>query len=254
MKVAILCGGKGMRMHELTEDIPKPLVNVGEKPMLWHILKTYSYYGFNDFILLLGYKGEKIKEYFVNYKWKNHSFSLDTSTEEICLMDKAEDWKITFLDTGLNTMTGSRIKRAQHLLNNEAFMLTYGDGLSDINIKKLLDFHKEKKRIATVTGIQKKSQYGTLIVKDDIAVSFNEKETNIGIINGGFFVFEPEVFNYLKDDTNTILEQEPLINLTKDNQLAVYMHNGFWTACDTYNDIVLVNNLCKENKDKWRVW
>ncbi|MDQ2087563.1 sugar phosphate nucleotidyltransferase [Herbivorax sp. ANBcel31] len=254
MKVVILCGGKGMRMHELTEDIPKPLVNVGQKPMLWHILKTYNYYGFNDFLLLLGYKGDKIKEYFVNYKWKNHSFSLDTAKDEMHMMDKAEDWKITFLDTGPNTMTGSRIKRAQHLLENETFMLTYGDGLSDINIHKLLKFHRAKKRVATVTGIEKKSQYGTLTVKDDIAISFNEKQTNIGVINGGFFVLEPEVFNYIKDDTNCAFEQDPLVNLALDNQLAVYMHNGFWTACDTYNDIVKINNLCNQNKAKWKVW
>ncbi|MFZ5989230.1 MAG: sugar phosphate nucleotidyltransferase [Bacillota bacterium] len=254
MKVVILCGGKGLRMHQLTEDVPKPLVNVGDKPMLWHILKTYNYYGFNDFILLLGYKGDKIKEYFVDYKWKNHSFLLDTSVEKMQTLDKTEDWKITFLDTGLNTMTGGRIKQAQHLLEDDTFMLTYGDGLSDINLQKLLDFHRAKKRIATVTGIEKKSQYGTLTIKDDIAVSFNEKETSIGIINGGFFVLEPEVFKYLKDDTNCIFEHEPLINLAKDNQLAVYMHHGFWTACDTYNDIVEVNSLCKEGKDKWRVW
>lgn len=254
MKVVILCGGKGMRMHQLTEDIPKPLVDIGGKPMLWHIMKTYKHYGFDDFVLLLGYKGEKIKEYFVNDKWKNHSFSIDTSTGKIDMLDKTEDWKITFLDTGINTMTGGRIKQAQHLLENNTFMLTYGDGLSDIDINKLIEFHKTKRKVATVTGIEKKSQYGTLTVQDDIAISFNEKETNIGIINGGFFVFEPEVFKYISDDDLCVFEKEPLEKLTRDNQLAVYNHKGFWSASDTYSDIVEVNTLCEQGKDKWKVW
>lgn len=253
MKVAILCGGKGMRMHQLTEDIPKPLVSVCGKPLLWHIMKTYKYYGFNEFILLLGYKGEKIKEYFVNDKWLHNSFTLDTRTGEINLLDKSEDWNITFLDTGANTMTGGRIKRAQHLLQEDVFMMTYGDGLSDINLAKLLEFHKSKGKLATVTGIKKKSQYGTLTVKNDVAASYNEKEKYIGIINGGFFVLEPGIFKYLTDDSECIFEKDPLVNLVKDNELAVYMHQGFWTACDTLSDIAAVSTLCEQGKDKWKV-
>ncbi|MCX7772660.1 MAG: sugar phosphate nucleotidyltransferase [Clostridia bacterium] len=254
MKVIILCGGKGLRMHELTEDMPKPLASVCGRPMLWHIMKAYKHYGFDDFILLLGYKGEKIKEYFMDYAWKQHSFTLDTREGTIRLLEDCEDWRVTFLDTGSDTMTGSRIKRAKELVGDETFMVTYGDGLSDINLHKLLAYHREKGRIATVTGIDKKTQYGTLLVEDGIATSFREKQSSSGIINGGFFVFEPAFFDYLTDDTTSVLEQEPLRQLAQDGQLAVYQHEGFWTACDTYNDIVQVNKLCGEGKSLWKVW
>ncbi|NLM74053.1 MAG: NTP transferase domain-containing protein [Clostridiaceae bacterium] len=254
MKVVILCGGRGLRMNELTEDIPKPLAPVCGKPMLWHIMKIYKHYGFDEFILLLGYKGDKIKEYFMDYKWKNHSFKLDTKANDIELLEESEDWNIVFLDTGIETMTGSRIKRAQKLIGNETFMFTYGDGLSDIDINKLLAYHREKGKLATVTGINKKTQYGTLKVEDGVAKSFREKQSSIGIINGGFFVFEPGVFDYLDDDTNCILEQGPLQNLASDGQLAVYMHNGFWAACDTYNDILKLNKESEGGTKLWKVW
>jgi len=254
MKVVILCGGRGLRMHEITEDIPKPLASICGKPMLWHIMKTYKEYDFDDFILLLGYKGDKIKEYFMDYSWRQHNFKLDTKKGALEYLERVEDWKITFIDTGLNTMTGSRIKRAREYIGDKTFMLTYGDGISDIDIRKLLAYHKEKGRIATVTGIDKKSQYGTLTVVDGIARSFCEKQSSQGIINGGFFVFEPEIFNYLNDDDNCVLEHEPMENLARDNQLAVYMHEGFWTAWDTYNDIVGINKLCDQGKDLWKVW
>jgi glucose-1-phosphate cytidylyltransferase len=254
MKVVILCGGKGLRMHELTEDMPKPMAMICGKPMLWHIMKTYKHYGFDEFILLLGYKGEKIKEYFMDYPWKQHSFRLETKKGSFELLQESEDWKITFLDTGLDTMTGSRIGRAREYIGNETFMATYGDGLADIDINKLLEYHREKGKLATVTGIDRKTQYGTLIVKDGIALSFREKQSSSGIINGGFFVFEPGFFDYLNHDTNCVLEQEPLQNLARDNQLAVYLHEGFWTACDTYSDIIQVNKLCEQRKDLWNVW
>lgn len=254
MKVVILCGGKGLRMHELTEDMPKPMALVCGKPMLWHIMKLYKHYGFDDFILLLGYKGERIKEYFMDYEWKQHSFRLDTQKGNLELLEKTEDWKITLLDTGVETMTGSRIKKAQEHIGNEPFMVTYGDGLSDIDLKKLLAFHHEKGLLATVTGIDKKTQYGTLTVENGVAKSFREKQSSSGIINGGFFVFEPGFFDYLTDDTNCILEQEPLRNLAYDGQLAVYPHEGFWTACDTYNDIIQINKLCDGGKELWKVW
>lgn len=254
MKVVILCGGKGLRMHELTGDVPKPMVAVGGMPMLEHIMKIYKHYGFDDFILLLGYKGFKIKEYFMDSNWKNNNFKLCTDENRIELLDKAEEWRITFLDTGLETMTGSRIKMAKPYIGDETFMATYGDGLSDIDLNALLEYHDEKERIATVTGILKKSQYGTLTVKDGIATSFEEKQSIEGIINGGFFVFEPEVFDYLDDPKNCVLEQGPLNRLAQDGQLAVYMHEGFWYACDTYYDICTVNSWIQEGKDAWRIW
>jgi glucose-1-phosphate cytidylyltransferase len=241
-------------MHELTEDMPKPMASICGKPMLWHIMKTYKHYGFDDFILLLGYKGEKIKEYFMDYAWKQHSFKIDTKSNSMEILQENEHWKITFLDTGLETMTGSRIKKAQKFIGNETFMVTYGDGLSDINLDKLLEFHREKGRVATVTGIDKKTQYGTLTVEKDIATSFREKQSSGGIINGGFFVFEPEFFDYLSDGDQCVLEQEPLRNLADNGQLAVYPHQGFWTACDTYNDIIQVNKVCERGKDLWKVW
>jgi len=254
MKVVILCGGRGLRMHELTEDMPKPMAPVCGKPMLLHIMKIYKHYGFDEFILLLGYKGEKIKEYFMDYPWKGHSFRLETRKSGYELLEETESWKITFLDTGLDTMTGSRIGRAREYIGNETFMVTYGDGLSNVDINKLLAYHREKGKLATVTGVDRKTQYGTLIVKDGLAESFREKQSSSGIINGGFFVFEPGFFNYLTHDTNCVLEQEPLCNLALDGQLAVYLHEGFWTACDTYNDIVQANKLCEQGKDLWKVW
>ena len=254
MKVVILCGGKGLRMHELTEDMPKPLAQICGRPMLWHIMKLYKHYDFDDFILLLGYKGEKIKEYFMDYPWKQHSFRMDGRKGVFEVLEKAEDWKITFLDTGIETMTGSRIKRAREYIGNETFMATYGDGLSDIDLNKLLTFHREKGRLATVTGIDKKTQYGTLAIQDGIATAFREKQSSSGIINGGFFVFEPGFFDYVTDDSHCVLEQEPLVNLARDGQLAVYPHEGFWTACDTYNDIIQMNKLCDGGKDLWKIW
>ncbi len=254
MKVVILCGGRGLRMYELTEDMPKPMANVCGKPMLWHIMKNYKHFGFDDFVLLLGYKGEKIKEYFMEYEWKQHNFKLDTVQETLEFFEAVEDWKITFLDTGSETMTGSRIKRAREDLGNETFMLTYGDGLSNVDINKLLAYHKKMGKIATVTGVNKKTQYGILTTQDGIATSFSEKDGSEGIINGGFFVFEPEIFDYIDDDTNCILEQDPLKNLAKDGELAVYLHDGFWTACDTYNDILKINQRCDDNNPLWRAW
>lgn len=254
MKVVILCGGKSIRMQELTEDVPKPLIEIGGKPILWHIMKLYKHYGFDDFVLLLGYKGVKIKEYFIDYKWKNHNFIYCSQPSSIQLLEESEKWKVTFIDTGLDTMTGGRLKLAEPYIGKDTFMLTYGDGLSDINLSKLLEFHKAKGTIATVTGIYKKSQYGTLAVNNGIATSFEEKNQTGDIINGGFFVMNHEVFNYLSNDTGCILEQEPLVNLAKDQQLAVYMHQGFWTAMDTAKDILSVNEMWNKGNHLWEVW
>jgi glucose-1-phosphate cytidylyltransferase len=251
MKVVILCGGKGTRMNEITNDLPKPLAMIGDKPTLWHIMKIYQNYGFNEFVLLLGYKGDKIKEYFMDYEWKNNSFTMDSSTGGIKILGPTEKWKITFVDTGLNTMTGGRIKKAQEYIGDESFLLTYGDGLSDVNLHELLQFHKSKGTITTVTGIKKKSQFGTLTVNQGIAESFEEKTQTDGIINGGYFVLNPEVFNYLKDDDQCIFEEEPLKKLTQDRQLSVYLHDGFWTAIDTYKNVLDINEMWEQGNIAW---
>lgn len=251
MKVVILCGGKGTRMSELTTEIPKPLVQVGDKPILWHIMKIYQQYGFNEFVLLLGYKGEMIKEYFMNYEWRNNSFTIDSRTGKIKIFGEREKWKITFVDTGINTMTGSRIKQAEDIIGNESFMLTYGDGLSDINLSELIQFHHKKGTIATVTGIQKKSQFGTMTVNQGIAESFEEKTKTEGMINGGFFIMKPEIFNYLTHHTNCVFEEEPMKKLTADGQLSVYQHDGYWTAIDTYKNVLEVNKMLEQGKVPW---
>jgi glucose-1-phosphate cytidylyltransferase len=252
MKVVILCGGKGTRMSEITNELPKPLAMIGDKPILWHIMKIYQNYGFNEFILLLGYRGDKIKEYFMEYEWKNNSFTMDSSTGDIKILAPTEKWKITFVDTGLNTMTGGRIKKAQKYIGDESFLLTYGDGLSDVNLHELIQFHKAKGTIATVTGIKKKSQFGTLTVNQGIAESFEEKTQIDGIINGGYFVLSPEVFNYLKEDDQCILEEEPLKKLTQDRQLSVYLHDGFWTAIDTYKNVLDINEMWEQGNITWK--
>ena len=227
-----------MRMREITERIPKPLAVVGGKPILWHIMKIYSKYGFDDFILPLGYMGEKIKEYFMNYDWKQNDFILDFRGNEnkIFLLKKPEKWRMTFIDTGADTMTGERIKRIQPFVEDDTFLMTYGDGLCDVDIGELLKYHREKGKIATLTGIQKKSQYGILKAQDGLVTSFGEKTEIEGLINGGFFVFNTAVFDYLSDD-QCVLEREPLARLASEGQLAVYEHKGFWQAVDTSKDL-----------------
>lgn len=227
-----------MRMKEVTEHIPKPLVEVGGKPILWHIMKIYSRYGFDDFVLPLGYMGGKIKEYFMNYDWRQNDFILDFGNNEnkVFLLRKPEKWRITFIDTGADTMTGGRIKRIQPFIEEDTFLMTYGDGLCDVDISELVKYHHKMGTIATLTGIQKKSQYGVLKAQDGLVTSFGEKTEIEGTINGGFFVFNKAIFNYLDDD-RCVLEKEPLERLASEGQLAVYRHNGFWQAVDTYKDI-----------------
>ncbi|MCY1119923.1 glucose-1-phosphate cytidylyltransferase [Bacillus safensis] len=254
MKAVILCGGKGTRMSEVTQALPKPLAMIGDRPILWHIMKIYQYYGVDEFILLLGYKGEKIKEYFLNYDWQHHSMQLDMATGEMKLLGKSENWKITFLDTGEDTMTGGRLKQAQDYIGDETFMMTYGDGLANINMFHLLKRHQDLGAAATVTGIEKKSQYGTLKVYNGMAQSFSEKTDSIGMINGGFFVLSSKVFDYLTDDDQCVFEAEPLQNLANDGELAVYEHHGFWTAIDTYKNLKEINDMWTDGKQPWKVW
>lgn len=232
-----------MRMREVTEHIPKPLAVVGDRPILWQIMKLYSKYGFDDFILPLGYKGVKIKEYFMNYSWMQNDFILDFSSNEskTFLREKQEKWRITFIDTGADTMTGGRIKRIQPFIEDDTFLLTYGDGLCNVDIGALLKYHQDMGVTATLTGIEKKSQYGILKVQDGLATSFGEKTEIEGVINGGFFVMNKAVFNYLSDD-QCVLEKEPLVKLALEGQLAVYEHKGFWQAVDTPKDLEEMNS------------
>lgn len=241
MKAVILCGGKGSRMASPTENMPKPLALVNGKPIIWHIMKIYMSYGISEFILPLGFGGDKIKEYFWNYEWKNHDFTMDKVSGNVKMLESSENWKITFIDTGLETMTGGRIKRIEKYIDEDTFMLTYGDGLSDINIDTLLKFHRSSGKIATLTGIARKSQYGVLTVKDGIAAAFEEKSRLDGIINGGFFVLDRRIFDYLEDREDCVFEDKPLKNLTDKGELAVYIHNGYWMAVDTYKDLEAVN-------------
>lgn len=257
IQVIILCGGQGTRMKEETEYRPKPLVEIGGMPILWHIMKIYSHYGFNDFILPLGYKGHMIKDYFVNYEWMSNDFTLRMrSRDRICHYSyPPEDWTITFADTGLETNTGGRIKRVQKYINNDIFMATYGDGVADINILKLLEFHKSHDCIATLTAVHPTSFYGVLDIDDNdnnIVKGFKEKPRLDGWINSGFFVFDREIFDYIGE--NDVFEKEPLERLSAEGQLNFYRHTGFWKSMDTFKDAMLLNTLWESNNVPWKIW
>jgi glucose-1-phosphate cytidylyltransferase len=256
MKVVILAGGLGTRLSEETEIRPKPMVEIGGKPILWHIMKLFSHYGFNDFIVCLGYKGYVIKEYFANYFLHQSDVTIDLQKNSIEIHEsKAEPWKITLVDTGSSTMTGGRIKRVQKYIGNATFMLTYGDGVGDINIKGLLTFHQGNNRYATVTSVQPSGRFGSLIMDDRKSVlSFQEKPKGDGAwINGGFFVLEPQVFDYIASD-ETIWEKEPMERLASDRQLMAYTHNGFWQPMDTLRDKNHLEELWKSGKAPWKLW
>lgn len=258
MKVFILAGGFGTRLSEETLLRPKPMVEIGRKPILWHIMKIYSHYGFNDFVILGGYKVEYIKNYFLNYYNNTSDLTVDLSTNRVTIhSNQAEPWKVTVLDTGLKTSTGSRIKRAKDFIDtNEPFLLTYGDGLSDVNIKNLVDFHKAGGRIGTVTAVQPSGRFGSLNINSTSSEveDFVEKPKGDGrYINGGFFVFEPKFLDYIPD-SDVMLEQDPLINLAKDHQLGAYKHEGFWRAMDTLRDNQELNSMWSSNNAPWYVW
>lgn len=256
MKVVILAGGFGTRITEESHLKPKPMIGIGERPMLWHIMKEYSHYGFNDFIICLGYKGYVIKEYFSNYFLYTSDVTFDLTKNEMTVHDNfAEPWKVTLVDTGLNTMTGGRIKRIQKYVGNEPFLLTYGDGVSDVNIKELVDFHKAQRKLATITTIHAGQRFGVLdINENNEIVSFREKNDEDGsVINGGYMVLEPEVFNYIKGD-DTVFEREPLENLAKDRQLSSYYHKGFWKCMDTLRDKNQLEKMWEEGQAPWKVW
>ncbi len=255
IKVIILCGGQGTRMREETEYRPKPLVEIGGLPILWHIMKIYSHYGFNEFILPLGYKGNMIKDFFINYEWMSNDFTLRIRTRDrICHYSRSqEDWMITFAETGLETNTGGRIKRVQQYVHNDVFMATYGDGVADINICELIEFHKSHNCMATLTAVHPMSFYGVLEIDgNDLVKGFKEKPRLDGWINSGFFVFDQKIFEYIDD--NDVLEAEPLERLSAEGQIAVYRHTGFWKSMDTFKDAKLLNELWNIGNPPWRIW
>lgn len=257
MKVVILCGGLGTRLKEETEFRPKPMVEIGEKPILWHIMKIYSYYGFKDFILCLGYKGEIIKEYFYNYEILNNNFTIELGTKNIKVHSKSEerDWRITLVDTGLKALKGARLKRIEEYIDGNQFMVTYGDGVACIDINDLLKFHNSHKKIATLTGVRPLSRFGELIVEGEQVIQFNEKpQSSEGFINGGFFVFNRQIFDYLEDKDDCDLEYGALERIASEGQLAIYKHNKFWYCMDTIRDVDYLNKLCSQNKASWMIW
>ncbi len=255
MKVVILAGGLGTRLSEETKNIPKPMVMIGDKPILWHIMKIYSHYGFNDFIICLGYKGEVIKQYFVNYFVNNCDFTVNHCNNNITIHKVySEPWNITFVDTGLMTCTGGRIKRIKDYLNGETFMLTYGDGLANVNIKELVDFHKASGKLATVTGIVPEGRFGILKLDGNLVTRFAEKKDNENSrINGGFFVLEPQVMDYIEKD-DEMWETGPLEKLATDNELIAYFHDDFWMAMDKLSDKMKLEDMWLQNNAKWKVW
>lgn len=257
MKVVLLAGGFGTRISEESHLKPKPMIEIGPQPILWHIMKIYSHYGFRDFIICAGYKQHIIKEYFANYFLHTSDVTFDfTKKNEIMIhQNTAEPWKVTVVDTGLNTMTGGRVKRIQKYVGNETFMLTYGDGVSDVDIKKLVAFHKKHGKYATMTAVNAGQKFGVLeIAKGDKITSFREKSKSDGsMINAGFMVLEPEVFDYIEGDS-TIFEKAPLEKLAEDGQLMAYKHDGFWQCMDAMRDKMQLEELWASGKAPWKLW
>jgi len=255
MKAVILAGGLGSRISEETHLKPKPMIEIGGKPILWHIMKNYSVYGINDFVICCGYKGYMIKEYFANYFLHMSDVTFDMKDNQMEVHHKfVEPWTVTLVDTGLNTMTGGRLKKVKEYVQNDTFCFTYGDGLSDVNISELIKFHKNKNTKATVTSVQPPGRFGTLDISGSKIINFKEKPAGDGNwINGGFFVLEPSVFDYLKDDT-TIWEREPLERLAEENQLSAFKHTGFWQPLDTLRDKNYLEELWNSDKARWKNW
>jgi glucose-1-phosphate cytidylyltransferase len=253
MKVIILAGGLGTRLSEYTEFIPKPMVMVGGKPILWHIMQTYAKYGFKNFYIALGYKSEVIKEYFLNYRTLNSDFTIDLFNGSIeTHQQDTVDWKVNLVDTGLNSMTGGRIKRMQDLIGDETFLLTYGDAVADINISELIKFHKNHGKMVTVSAVRPEARFGELGIEDNTVNSFKEKpQTSKGWINGGYFVVEPEFFKFIEND-ETILEKAPLEKVAQMGELMSYQHEGFWQCMDTKRDKELLDNLWEADNAPWK--
>jgi glucose-1-phosphate cytidylyltransferase len=257
MKVVILAGGFGTRISEESVLKPKPMIEINGDPILWHIMKYYSHYGFNEFIICLGYKGGLIKQFFSDYYMLMSDITFDFSKQgkQITHLNVAEPWKVTLADTGLDTMTGGRIKRVKDYIGDETFMLTYGDSVGDINLNALLDFHNKNNRFCTITAIRPQGRFGGLGINEENSIeSFREKDPeDSGWINGGFMVVNPKVLDYIDGD-KTVFEREPLETLARQNQLTAYKHNGFWQCMDTLRDKILLEKLLEEDKAPWKVW
>ena len=255
MKVVILCGGMGTRLREETEFRPKPMVKIGTKPILWHIMKHYSHYGFNQFILCLGYKGEVIKEYFYHYMLHSNDVTVKLGRDRKITIHEnshAENWEITMVDTGEHTLKGARIQKIEKYIDGD-FMVTYGDGMSNVDIDNLVRFHKKHGKVATVTGVSPRSSYGQIKAEEGKVLDFIEKQKiEEGMINGGFFIFQKKFFNYLNANDNCDFEIGPLEHLTKDGELMVYHHKGDWVCMDTYRDSVFLNSLWEKNQAFWK--
>ena len=255
MKAVILAGGQGTRLSEETLLKPKPMVNIGEMPILWHIMKVYSFFGVNDFIVCLGYKGFMVKEYFANYFLHMSDVTFDMANNKMEVHHaKAEPWHVTLVNTGEKTMTGGRLKRVASYIGKEDFCFTYGDGVSDVNIKDLIKFHKTQGTLATVTSVQPPGRFGSLDIEHGKITAFKEKpQGNGSSINGGFFVLSPRVIDYISND-QTIWEDEPLEKLAQESQLSAYQHKGFWQPMDTLRDKIMLNELWATGKAPWKVW
>lgn len=258
MKAVILAGGLGTRLSEATNLIPKPMVEIGGKPILWHIMKTYSHYGIDEFIICCGYKQYVIKEYFANYFRHNCDMTVDMSNNSIKILNNhSESWKVTMIDTGLNTMTGGRIKRIQQYVENERFLLTYGDGVADIDVLDTLRFHQESNGILTLTAYKPTGKFGALEldIETNKVKSFKEKpDGDRNWINAGYFICEPAVFDYITEGDNTIFERKPLENIAKDGKMRAYLHKGFWKPMDTLRDNVELNEMWDQGNAPWKVW
>jgi len=256
MKVVILCGGKGTRIRDVSEILPKPMIPIGPKPIVEHIMEIYGSYGFDEFVLCLGYKGWKIKEYFLNYRFQTSDIAVDLGNSgkiEYADEDHLPPWRITLAETGLEAMTGARVARIKKYVEGQRFMLTYGDGVGNVDIEALLRFHESHGKLATVTSVRPPSRFGEIVIENDMVVDFQEKpQTGAGLINGGFFVCEPGVFDYLSTEDDCILERRPLQELAQDRQLMSYVHDGFWMPMDTLREYNLLNEMWDKGDPPWK--
>jgi glucose-1-phosphate cytidylyltransferase len=258
--VAILCGGKGTRLREETEFRPKPMIAIGNRPIIWHIMKTYAHYGLTDFMLCLGYKGEIIRDYFFSYDWNQSDVLLELGNKKVTKLDSGhgeEDWRIWLVDTGQETMTGGRLKRLTPYIErsgSDIFLATYGDGVCDVNIADLLDFHYSHGKLATMTAVRPSSRFGELVIEDNLVSQFQEKpQTSEGWINGGYFVLNRKVLDLIEGDA-TVFEAQPLKTLAALGELAVYKHDGFWQCMDTYREMEVLNHLYDTGQARWKIW
>lgn len=258
MKVVILCGGQGTRLREETEYRPKPMIEIGKYPILWHIMKIYAHYGFKDFVLCLGYKGEVFRDYFLRYEAMNNDFTIKLgNNHQIHYHSQHEelDYRVTLADTGFENMTGSRVKQIKKYIDDDIFMVTYGDGLTDLNIEKLLAFHRSHNKLATVTTVRPMQRFGTVrLNQKGLVERFAEKPEMVDWVSAGYFVFDREVFDYIDDDPNCVLERKPMERLASESQLVAYQHDGFFYAMDTYREYLYLNQLWSENKAPWKTW